>query len=140
MLMGYYVLSAVDTLSPIISNCPPDMTVTVELGDAGVTVTWIAPTATDISGTTMLITTSHEPGSFFGLGQTTVTYIFADASFNQATCTFVIDIVSGNLHSTLYVSYVWALLMSSCFLKCQVALINLSIVEVSFMNFGLMFA
>lgn len=95
MLMGYYVLSIVDTLSPIISNCPPDMTVTVELGEAGVTVTWIAPTATDISGTTMLIGTSNDPGSFFGLGETIVTYTFTDASFNQATCSFVVDIVPG---------------------------------------------
>lgn len=78
-------------------NCPDDFELTIELGDAGSVAIWQEPTASDISGTAMLQSRSNVPNSFFQVGMTTVTYTFADASRNVATCTFVITVTPGNL-------------------------------------------
>ncbi|XP_071824175.1 uncharacterized protein [Apostichopus japonicus] len=82
----------VDTTPPAISNCPPDQIVTIELGDAGRTVSWLEPTASDLSGTERLISRSNPPDSFFRVGDTTVTYVFQDASGNENNCSFVVTV------------------------------------------------
>ncbi|KAJ8039918.1 Hyalin [Holothuria leucospilota] len=84
------VVNVVDTIPPIISNCPDDVSLVVELGGAGGTVFWSEPTATDISGTAVLRTRSHSPGSSFPIGATRVTYEFSDASANIALCAFFV--------------------------------------------------
>lgn len=84
-----------DTTPPAISNCPPDQIVTIELGDAGRTVSWLEPTASDLSGTERLISRSNPPDSFFRVGDTTVTYVFQDASGNENNCSFVVTVTPG---------------------------------------------
>ena len=54
------------------------------------------PTATDISGTAFLVSRTNLPGEFFPVGTTTITYVFSDASGNDADpCTFTINVIAG---------------------------------------------
>ncbi|XP_071819452.1 uncharacterized protein [Apostichopus japonicus] len=83
-----------DTQRPTIANCPTNIETTVELGSSGAVANWIEPTATDISGTATLVLRTAEPGSSFSLGDTTVNYIFRDASGNNAICSFSVIVNS----------------------------------------------
>ena len=78
---------SVDTTAPVI-NCIEDIIETIELGEAGGTVTWVEPTAVDNSGTATLASRTRVPDSFFNIGISPVTYVFIDPSNNQASCTF----------------------------------------------------
>ena len=82
----------VDTQAPVVS-CINDVTSTVGTGVGGTTVTWTEPTAIDNSGATPVISRTHTPGSFFGVGTTAVTYTFTDASGNTASCTFDVRVI-----------------------------------------------
>ncbi|WP_040401629.1 HYR domain-containing protein, partial [Cecembia lonarensis] len=62
-----------DTEAPVISDCPMDISVSNDAGSCGAVVNWTPPTATDNSGSVNL-TSNFEPGSFFPVGSTTVTY------------------------------------------------------------------
>ena len=84
-----------DTTPPHIYKCPPDKTITVELGEDGSSYSWPQPYARDDSGNVTLVRQTHRPGFVFGFGYTTVTYVFADLSGNQATCDFVVTVESG---------------------------------------------
>ena len=80
-----------DTLPPVISDCPSDIILPL-----GMTVAnWIEPTATDNSGNLPIIIKSHEPGTNFAEGNTTVSYTFFDDAGNQANCTFVVVVTFG---------------------------------------------
>ena len=81
-----------DTVHPVISGCPSDTVLPL-----GMTVAnWIEPTATDNSGNLPIIIKSHEPGTNFSEGNTTVSYIAIDDAGNQATCTFIVVVSFGN--------------------------------------------
>jgi hypothetical protein len=87
-----------DDISPVISNCPFDVTVLSESGDPATctqAATWAEPTATDNctpeAGLNWI--KSHTPGSSFPLGTTTVTYTATDAAGNTATCAFEVTVV-----------------------------------------------
>ena len=56
---------------------------------------WIEPTATDNSGNLPIIIKSHEPGTSFAEGNTTVSYIAIDDAGNQADCSFVVFVTLG---------------------------------------------
>lgn len=85
-----------DTEPPIISNCPNDVTVIVELGlDNFGVATWTPPTATDVSGFAQITSESNRPGDSFPLGPTTVTYVFTDSSGNSAICSFIVTVDTG---------------------------------------------
>ena len=58
-------------------------------------VTWNQPTASDNSGQTPNVQTTHQSGSSFPVGTSTVIYTFTDAAGNEATCSFNVNIVSG---------------------------------------------
>eukprot|EP00057_Strongylocentrotus_purpuratus_P026271 XP_011680745.1 PREDICTED: hyalin-like [Strongylocentrotus purpuratus] len=83
-----------DNENPVISGCPSDQNVTTDIGNATAVVTWTAPTATDNSGNQTL-TSSHNPGDYFPLGNNTVTYYASDDAGNTETCTFFV-VVSDN--------------------------------------------
>ncbi|XP_072018428.1 uncharacterized protein [Amphiura filiformis] len=82
----------VDDQAPVIENCE-DVAATVGLNIGGVVVTWIEPTATDSSGIVNLVSRSRQPGQFFVVGSTSVTYQFQDGSGNVATCTFDVTVI-----------------------------------------------
>ncbi|XP_041472957.1 hyalin isoform X48 [Lytechinus variegatus] len=83
----------VDTTPPVISVPSTVITRTVELGTPGVNVFYPEPTASDNSGTAILVTRTNQPGDFFSVGQTVVTYTFQDPTGNPATATVTINIV-----------------------------------------------
>ena len=58
-------------------------------------VTWNQPIASDNSGQTPNVQTTHQSGSSFPVGTSTVIYTFTDAAGNEATCSFNVNIVSG---------------------------------------------
>lgn len=84
-----------DTTPPTIQNCPPDQTTVVELGTNGAVVTWVEPTAVDLSGVANILSQTHQPGTFFPLGTTEVIYTFVDSSGNTAPCPFRVIITAG---------------------------------------------
>ncbi|XP_072045211.1 hyalin-like isoform X2 [Amphiura filiformis] len=81
-------VSQVDAKRPEIMHCPSDIFTDVEIGSSGTVVTWTEPSITDDSGNVTLLVKTHSPGAQFGIGRTTVTYLFADSSDNMATCNF----------------------------------------------------
>ncbi len=88
---------SVDTTAPTIHLCPSDISQDLELGRTNTTVNWTIPTATDASGTVILLSQSHTPGiSSFMPGRTTVTYKFVDGSGNEASCNFDVIISQGD--------------------------------------------
>ncbi|XP_030839163.1 hyalin isoform X2 [Strongylocentrotus purpuratus] len=76
-----------DNEKPVISGCPSDQNVTTDFGNATAVVTWTPPTATDNSGNQTL-TSSHNSGDYFPIGNNTVTYTSTDGAGNTETCTF----------------------------------------------------
>lgn len=62
-------------------------------------MTFTQPTATDDSGIARLMFKSHDPGSSFAIGETTVIYIFEDPIGNTATCEFCVTVTEGEIFS-----------------------------------------
>ncbi len=85
-----------DITPPVVTGCPPGVTVTVNVGETGGIARWTEPTATDNSGASPARDRSHPPGSIFSVGTTRVTYTFTDASQNSATCSFNVVVSTGN--------------------------------------------
>ena len=84
-----------DSIHHLIVRCPSDQTATYDSGRQGVSITWSEPHATDASGIVNFISRSHQPGERFTEGTTTVIYVFADASGNEAACTFDVTATEG---------------------------------------------
>lgn len=76
-----------DTIDPMISDCPTDITL---CGTQA--VNWIVPTASDNCDVTL--TSTYEPGDIFDIGTTTVIYTAADNAGNSTTCSFDVTISS----------------------------------------------
>ena len=87
-----------DTIAPVISNCPEDLEVNFSQ-DAGcdLSVTWNAPSVLErCSAADTEVTSSMQPGSFFPVGITMVTYTATDAAGNSSSdCVFEV-IVTGS--------------------------------------------
>lgn len=79
-----------DNISPILANCPSNITQNNDIGACGALVTWAAPLATD--NCPVVLSATHNSGDFFALGTTTVTYTAIDASGNTTTCSFDVTI------------------------------------------------
>jgi gliding motility-associated-like protein len=79
----------VDDTSPVIQNCVTDITVSAN-DDCQAMVTWTPPTAGD--NCSVIMTSTHTPGTLFGLGVTTVTYTAEDGAGNKMTCSFDINV------------------------------------------------
>ncbi len=77
---------APDVTPPVISGCPANIA-TVTASNS-IVVNWTPPTATDNCGGSVSLTSTHNPGSQFMLGSTTVTYTATDAAGNAANCVF----------------------------------------------------
>ena len=75
----------------------PSNTITrqVELGTPGLSVVYPEPTASDISGVANLVSRTAQPGDFFPVGQTVVTYTYEDPSGNPASGTVTVNVVEG---------------------------------------------
>ena len=79
-----------DTVAPTII-CPPNATVSNDAGLCGAVVNWAAPNASDNCGVGS-VSGSANSGSFFAIGNNTVTYVVTDNNGLQDTCTFNVDV------------------------------------------------
>lgn len=84
-----FLVTVQDTSAPVFSNCPSNITV-VPLLNCRINVLWIPPSASDNCGAT--VTSTHNPGSEFSVGTTTVTYTATDNAGNTATCSFTVTV------------------------------------------------
>lgn len=82
---------------PIISGCPDNVIATVELGRLSVPVNWSEPLAIDaITGTVLeVFMRSHEPGSPFFIGDTSVSYLYQSNTGGSSSCQFVVTVIEG---------------------------------------------
>ncbi len=87
-----FTVTVNDTEAPKFNNCPSNITVNNDTGDCGAEVSWTAPTISDnCSGATSSAT--YDPGDFFAVGTTTVTYSGSDAADNDAVdCSFTVTV------------------------------------------------
>jgi gliding motility-associated-like protein len=91
-----YTITVTDNEAPIISGCPSNIVANTDLGECGAETTWIAPTFTDnCAGASMIA--SHNPGDFFPVGTTTVTYTVTDAAGNVTVCSFTVTVNDNEL-------------------------------------------
>lgn len=81
-----------DATPPVIAGCPGDITVRPTPGQCAAVVSWTPPTASDNCGVPSLVA-SHEPGSSFPVGTTTVTYTATDDASNTALCSFDVTVL-----------------------------------------------
>ncbi|MBX7240958.1 MAG: HYR domain-containing protein [Bacteroidia bacterium] len=79
-----------DLIAPVLSGCPSNISQNNDSGLCGASVTWTLPTVSD--NCPAVLSSTHNPGDFFALGSTTVTYTATDASGNTATCSFSVTI------------------------------------------------
>jgi|GEM_PF-386169 len=86
-----FVVTVRDQQPPVLSACPGNINMGNTPNACGANVNWTPPTASDNCGNVVL-TTNHNPGAFFGIGQTNVVYTATDASGNTAVCTFSIRV------------------------------------------------
>lgn len=82
-----------DTQPPTITGCH-NRTAAVELGFTELSYTWVPPRALDNRGSVTTVS-SHEAPSTFPLGKTEISYNFTDSSGNTASCSFFLDVITG---------------------------------------------
>ncbi|MEM6723425.1 MAG: HYR domain-containing protein, partial [Bacteroidota bacterium] len=83
-------VTVTDDEAPVISGCPADITESNAPNICGNTVSWTPPTASD--NCSQVLTSTHNPGDFFPVGTTTVTYTSVDPAGNTATCSFDVTV------------------------------------------------
>ena len=94
--MGNNSYVGIDTIPPVVFNCPSDTRQSAELGNLQVAVYWVEPSAVDLLGTVILEEATHRPGEIFPVDSSTdVSYIFVDNSENAAYCNFTLTVFTG---------------------------------------------
>ncbi len=83
-------VTIIDDRSPEIHDCPSEIVVSTTTSSAP--VDWIPPTATD-NCPPVTLTSTHNPGDIFPLGQTIVTYTAIDTQNNTSICDFPVTVV-----------------------------------------------
>jgi len=85
-----FIVTVLDNSAPVFSSCPTNITVAAT-ANCKARVTWTAPVATDNCGVVSK-TNSHNPGTEFTVGTTTVTYSATDANGNTTKCEFNVTV------------------------------------------------
>jgi gliding motility-associated-like protein len=83
--------SSIETISPVIENCPSDITVSAGHDACTESVAWSAPTASD-NCELFSFTSTHDPGDIFQMGETEVVYTAIDIYGNTSLCTFHVTV------------------------------------------------
>ncbi|XP_071827126.1 uncharacterized protein [Apostichopus japonicus] len=86
---SFTVTVTVEDPGSLFTGCPGDITTTVLQGSGGSIVTWTPPTARDQS--IQLLNNPRQPGSFFGVGVETVSYVYFENLVEQ--CQFTISVL-----------------------------------------------
>ncbi|MHC4935791.1 MAG: HYR domain-containing protein, partial [Planctomycetota bacterium] len=95
-----FTVTVIDTQSPQLIDVPSDMIMPNQAGQCGKPVSWAAPSAVDNCAIGSL-TSDHQPGEFFPVGDTTVTYTAVDPSGNSSQASFTITIEDTELPTML---------------------------------------
>ncbi|XP_038051960.1 uncharacterized protein LOC119724809 isoform X2 [Patiria miniata] len=77
-----------DTEAPVLMNCPSSLAGSTSPGKPNATVSWPNPTASDNSGSGMILDSTYSPGDTFPIGQTIVVYTATDPSGNSVNCSY----------------------------------------------------
>ena len=77
--------------NPVITDLPDDITQNTDSELSTAVVTWTEPTATDNSGSVTL-SSSHNSGDMFSIGNTTVTFTATDGTSNLVVAMFTVEI------------------------------------------------
>ena len=86
-----FTVTITDDQKPAIDGLPADFSQTADADSCGAMVSWTPPTSSDnCTGDTLA--TSHEVGSYFPVGTTTVTYTATDSVGNDSIASFVITV------------------------------------------------
>lgn len=73
-------------IPPFLTGCPSDITQNNEDGECGAQVIWIPPISNGI------LSSSHNPGDYFPVGTTTVSYTAVNID-GTATCSFTVTVI-----------------------------------------------
>jgi PKD repeat protein len=85
-------ITVIDSITPVIANCPADIQLTPNLAGCVASVTWTDPQISDNCSYT--VSSSHTSGDVFAVGITTVSYNVTDPSGNTAQCQFDVEVLS----------------------------------------------
>lgn len=87
-----FMVTVWDQVPPVLSNCPPDITVDGN-GACKVVADWVEPTATDNCSIPTVFSPFQPLVDSFMIGTTIVQIIAEDASNNYDTCTFEVIVI-----------------------------------------------
>ncbi|XP_030830199.1 uncharacterized protein LOC588928 isoform X14 [Strongylocentrotus purpuratus] len=91
-----FTVTVTDNVAPVISQCPSNMTSFTDSGNATAFLSWAEPTATDNSEPPNVTSTAYSP-SYFGIGETTVTYTATDTFQLTDSCSFTVTVIDNEL-------------------------------------------
>ncbi len=91
-----FLVTVTDDEAPQIENILADVTLPTELGLCGATHGWTIPTLTDNCGI-VSSSASHEPGTFFPKGITTVSYSVTDTAGHTTSASFDVTVTDQEL-------------------------------------------
>jgi hypothetical protein len=89
-----FTVTVVDKEAPSFI-CPSDVTVYTDPASSNCSkaASWSIPTATDNCPGTVTVSSDHNSGDVFPIGNTTVKYAATDASGNTTTCSFTVTVI-----------------------------------------------
>lgn len=86
-----FLVTVVDNVAPILT-CPADSIMPATQDTCGAFPIWADVTATDDCDASVTPTSAFQPGEFFSVGSTVVTYSATDQSGNTGICSFTITV------------------------------------------------
>jgi surface protein len=86
-----FTITVLDTVAPVFSGCPANITVNNDNGVCSAAVFYNAPIATDNCSAS--VTATHNSGDIFPVGITNVNYTATDAAGNTTNCTFSVTVL-----------------------------------------------
>ncbi len=84
-------VTVIDNSSPKVISCPNDITVAAQSNCESI-ASWEIPEFSDNCDTGLNISSTHNPGDLFPLGNTLVTYTATDDAGNQRNCSFNVTV------------------------------------------------
>jgi hypothetical protein len=93
---GSFDITVTDDEDPAIAGMPSNITQSNDAGICGAAVSWIAPTGSD-NCTVASLTSTHNSGDTFEVGNTTVTYTVTDLAGNTATSSFTVTVTDNEV-------------------------------------------
>ncbi|XP_071816734.1 uncharacterized protein [Apostichopus japonicus] len=75
------------------TDCPTTVNAFIPDGLTETTVIWTVPSAVDMSGNTVSLQSTHNPGDTFLIGTTPVTYSYVDGNGETFMCMFIVEVI-----------------------------------------------